>query len=152
MKTLTLLGLPFQDEELRQTEEQWNERDMATKQMLHGINQHRMDKLGRASMTGIALHQKTGEEWEIIVQNKIREYKEEEDEMTDEEKLQRQEDIQQAQATTDETQKEERMYQERQHDIYQDHIREQEKYKKQSNPFNEQGDHTEDRRPDTGEQ
>jgi hypothetical protein len=42
-----------------------------------------MEKLGRASMTGIALHQRTGEEWEITIANKVRQYKEEQEEMTD---------------------------------------------------------------------
>ena len=59
-KTLTLLGLPFDKPELRQSEEAWDERDKAAKHMLLTINSHIMTRLGRTSMTGIALHQRTG--------------------------------------------------------------------------------------------
>jgi hypothetical protein len=45
-KTLTLLGLPFDKPELRQSEEAWDERDKATKHMLLTINSHIMTRLG----------------------------------------------------------------------------------------------------------
>jgi hypothetical protein len=44
--------------------------------MRQEVDTHRMKELGRAPVTGIALHQRTGEEWKIILKNKTREYNE----------------------------------------------------------------------------
>jgi hypothetical protein len=81
IKALTLLDLPFQDKKLKQNETTWNNRDIAVKEMLRKINRYRMEELGRASMTGIALKQQAGEQWEIILANRRREYEEQQENM-----------------------------------------------------------------------
>jgi hypothetical protein len=136
-KTLTLLGFPFQKASLRQTPQAWDKRDMAVKEMLQQINTHRMEKLGRASMTGIALHQRPGEEWEIILENEIRQYKEEKEEMTETDRLRKQEEIQEMQQTAEGLQNEERMQVDEQHTIYEEELAERSRYQRQHSHFGE---------------
>jgi hypothetical protein len=137
IQTLTLLGLPFQEEDLKQTPQAWDKGDMAVKYMLQQINTHRMEKLGRTSMTGIALHQRTGEEWEIIIANKIRQYKAGQVEIPEMDSQQKQEEIQERQHTAEEIQKEERMHEDEQHTIYERELEERSRYQRQNNPFGE---------------
>jgi cell division protein FtsN len=119
------------------TPQAWDKRDMAVKEMLQHINTHRMEKLGRASMTGIALHQRTGEEWEIILANKIRQHKEEQEEMTEIDRQRKQEEIQEMQHTAEGIQNEERMHADEQHTIYEEELAERSRYQRQHSPFGE---------------
>ena len=106
MKTLTLLGLPFDNPELRQSEEAWDERDKATKHMLLTINSHRMTRLGRTSMTDIALHQRTGQEWITIIANKARELKEQQQDMDREQRQARRSELEEMRKTQRKQQRE----------------------------------------------
>jgi hypothetical protein len=98
-KTLTLLGLPFDKPELRQSEEAWDERDRATKHMLLTINSHRMTRLGRISKRGIALHQRTGQEWITIIANKARELQEQQQDMNREQRQARRSELEEMRKT-----------------------------------------------------
>jgi hypothetical protein len=110
MQTLILLGLPLQDKELRQNPQAWNKRDLAVKHMLQEVDPHRMKELGRAPMTGIALHQRTGEEWRIILENKTREYNAEKAQMRTQERESKEDGIQQIERQMQATQAVEEQY------------------------------------------
>jgi cell division protein FtsN len=110
---------------------------MAVKEMLQQINTHRMEELGRASMTGIALHQRTGEEWEIIHENEIRQYKEEQEEMTETDKRRKQDEIQEIQQLAEGIQNEERRQADELHALYEEELAERSRYQRQHSPFGE---------------
>jgi hypothetical protein len=88
-------------------------------------------------MTGIALHQRTGEEWEIILENEIRQYKEEQEEMTETDRRRKQKEIQEMQQTAEGIQNEERMQVDEQHAIYEEELAERSRYQRQHSPFGE---------------
>jgi hypothetical protein len=134
IQTLILLGIPLQDKELRQNPQAWNKRDLAVKHMLQEVDTHRMKGLGRAPTTGIALHQRTGEEWRIILENKTREYDEEKAQMKRQEKENRESGIQHIERQMQATQAEEEQYDTLMQEIHNEEIRKRIIFQQQRNP------------------
>jgi hypothetical protein len=69
-------------------------------------NSHRMTRLGRTSMTGIALHQRTGQEWITIIANKARELKEQQQDMDREQRQARRSELEEMRKTQRKQQRE----------------------------------------------
>jgi hypothetical protein len=136
-KTLTLIGLPFEEPELTQTEAQWDNRDMAVKDMLLKMNSHRMTRLGRASMTGIALHQRTGQEWKTIIANKARELEEGKKELDAEEKERLATELREMRKTQAKQQREDYKEEQLLQIVQDQQEKEQQQLAKQSDPFGE---------------
>ena len=137
LQTLTLLGMDFQEPELEQDEETWDKRDVAAKKQLRLINRYRMETLGRASMTGIALNQKTGEQWQTILANRRREHEERKHQRTEEDNRKNLQEIRDLQLREEQRQREEERNQELEQDRWEEDTRETVRRYQQQQPMGE---------------